>query len=167
MLEMMKLGKVINEKSSESIELCTFELADMAWSSQPSTVEFNIANEPLGKGGFGEAFKATSKMPGFQRQQWVVKKYLESAVDIIKETKQTIEQHTKKVVQMHMLARNFTLKLEQELKQGDNLDLYGTTLSYKRIYMGRITGKSGDEWVTVEEYIDGEFSKYLNNTGIP
>ena len=29
-LQMMKLGKVINEKSTESIELCTFELADMA-----------------------------------------------------------------------------------------------------------------------------------------
>lgn len=163
-LEMMKLGKVINEKSTEAIELFTFDLSDMAWSTR-STVEFSIANESIGKGGFREAFKATSKSPEFHRQQWVIKKYLPSAIDIIKETKQTLEQHTKKVVQMHMLARNFTQKLEQELKQGGNLELYGKTLTYQRIYMGRIHGKSGIEWVTIEEYIDGEFTKYLNNTG--
>ena len=45
----------------------------MAWSSQPSAVEFSIANEPFGKGGFREAYKATSKTPEFCRQQWVVK----------------------------------------------------------------------------------------------
>ena len=162
-LEMMKLGKVINEKSTESIELSTSDLTDMAWSGKPSTVEFSLAKEPFGKGGFREAFKATSKTPGFQLQQWVVKRYLPFAVDVIKETKQTIEEHTKKVVQMHILARNFTLKLEQE----DNLEFYGKTLSYKRVYMGRINGQSSDEWVTVEEFIDGEFRKYLNNTGIP
>ena len=32
--------------------------------------------------------------------------------------------------------------------------------------MGRLRGQSG-EWVTVEEYIDGKFTKSLNNTGIP
>lgn len=166
-LEMMKLGKVVNEKSTERIELYTFDLAEMAWSSQPSAVEFSIANEPFGKGGFREAYKATSKTPEFCRQQWVVKKYLQSTVDIIKETKQTIEQHTKKVVQMHMLARNFTQKLEKELKEGDNLELYGKTLTYKRIFLGRINGETGEQWVTVEEFIDGEFTKYINNTGLP
>lgn len=128
-LEMLKLGKVINEKSTERIELYTFDLAEMAWSSQPSAVEFSITNEPFGKGGFHEAYKATSKAPECCRQQWAVKKYLQSTVDIIKETKQTIEQHTK-VVQMHMLARNFTQKLEKELKEGENLELYGETLTY-------------------------------------
>ena len=98
MLEMMKLGKVINEKSTERTELYTFHLAELAWSSQPSAVEFSIGKEPFGKGGFPEAYKATSKMPEFCCQHWVVKKYLQSTIDIIKETKQTIEQHTKKVV---------------------------------------------------------------------
>lgn len=51
-LEMMKLGKVINEKSTERIVLYTFDLADMARSSQPSAVELSIVNEPFGKGGF-------------------------------------------------------------------------------------------------------------------
>ena len=119
------------------------------------------------QGGFREAFKATSKTAGFCNQQWVVKRYLESAVDIIQQTKQTLQQHTKKVVQMHMLARNFTKTLEKELQLNGNLELYGKTLTYNKIYMGRLHGQSGDEWVTVEEYIDGKFTKYLNNTGIP
>ena len=148
------------------IDLFAFDISDMAWSS-PSVVEFNLDKEHFGTGGFREAFKATSKTAGFCNQQWVVKRYLESAVDIIQQTKQTLEQHTKKVVEMHMLARNFTKKLEKELQLNDNLELYGKTLTYKKIYMGRIHGQSGDEWVTVEEYIDGEFTKYLNNTGIP
>lgn len=68
-------------------------------------------------------------MPEFHGQQWVVRRYLASAVDIIKQTKQTVEQHTKRVVKMNMLARNFAQKLEQELKQGGDLELYGPTLS--------------------------------------
>ena len=164
-LEMMRLGKVING-STVTIDLFTFAIADMTWSS-PSVVEFSLAKEPFGEGGFREAFKATSKTAGFCNQQWVVKRYLESAVDIIQRTKQTLEQHTKKVVQMHMLARNFTKTLEKELQLNGNLELYGKTLTYNKIYMGRLHGQSGDEWVTVEEYIDGKFTTYLNNTGIP
>ena len=74
-------------------------------------------------------FKATSKMQQFHGQQWVVRRYLASTVDIIKQTKQTVEQHTKRVMKMHTLARNFAQKLEQELKQGGDLELYGPTLS--------------------------------------
>lgn len=33
-------------------------------------------------------------MQEFHGQQWVVRRYLASAVDIIKQTKQTVEQHT-------------------------------------------------------------------------
>ena len=68
---------------------------------------------------------------------------------------------------MHMLARNFTKTLEKELQLNGNLELCGKTLAYNKIYMGRLHGQSGDEWVTVEEYIDEKFTKYLNSTGIP
>ena len=74
------------------------------------------------------------------------------------------EQHTKKIVQMHMLARNSTKTLEKELQLNGNLELWGKTLTYNKIYMGRLYGHSGGEWLTVEEYIDGKFTKYLNNT---
>ena len=40
-------------------------------------------------------------------------------------------------------------------------------LSVTREYTWEESIESGDEWVTGEEYIDGEFTKYLNNTGKP
>ena len=69
------------------MELFKFDLDDMAWSSQPFMAKLSISSKPFGKGGFREAFKARSKTPTFQVQQWVVTKYSKSAVDVIKETK--------------------------------------------------------------------------------
>ena len=66
LLEMMKLRKVVNEQSTERMKLFKFDLADMRWSSQPVMVENSITSEPLGKGGFREAFQTT---PAFQVKQ--------------------------------------------------------------------------------------------------
>ncbi|KAG1652263.1 Transient receptor potential cation channel subfamily M member 6 [Nymphon striatum] len=159
-LEMLKLEKVISEKTSENIELSSFELCKMAWCT-PLITEFSIAKKPVGKGGFREAFTATSDSPG------IPGKDMDDAIKIIKETNQTTEQHTKIVVQMHMLARNFALKLTDKLKKDDSIDDYGDTLSYKKIYLGKIKYEDREpEWVTVEEFIDGKFSKYINNNGV-
>ena len=71
---------------------------------------------------------------------------------------QSLEEHTKKVVQMHYLAQNFTAKLKEELVAQDNEVLFGETFSYKKIFMGKI----GEEYVTIEEFVDGTFQKYGN-----
>lgn len=67
---------------------------------------------------------------------------------------------------MYMFVRNFIKILEKELQLNGNLELYGKMFIYNKIYMGRFYGQFGDEWVIVEEYIDGKFIKYLNNIGI-
>jgi len=56
---------------------------------------------------FKKAFKATSKHPEFVGTAWVVKHYLPSALECVAQTGQTVDQHNRKVVQMHLLARNF------------------------------------------------------------
>ena len=61
-----------------------------------------------------------------------------------------------------MLARNLAAQLEQKLRTEDNLELYGETLRYKLIYLGK---EEDGSIVSVEEYIDGKFAKYLNNNG--
>ena len=73
-----------------------------------------MEKEPFGTGGFRQAFKATSNDKEFQGS-WVIKKYLPKSISDIQATGQSIEQQTKKVVQMHYLARNFTARLSQEL----------------------------------------------------
>ena len=65
-----------------------------------------------------------------------MERYLEKAAVDILAIGQTLEEHTKKVVQMHYLARNFAAKLKEELLASDNEILFGETMSYKKIYMG-------------------------------
>ena len=145
-LDMMKLGKEVRS-STEPIELFCFELETLVWSRNPTIVEFKVESDPFGAGGFRNAYKATSLSSLDGVQNWVVKKYLRRAVDVIKKTNQTTGQHTKKVVQMHMLARNFGLKLEADLGKFGKLEEYGPTLQYKKL----ILGKLNDEFVTLEE----------------
>jgi len=164
-LDMLKLGKVIEDKY-ELIELDMFNLADMKWSNKTVPVQFAIDKEPFGTGAFRVAYKATSQTLGFESKTWVVKKYLPQSIDVIKKLNQDVGQQTRKVVQMHMLAQNMCLCLKQELEKESILDLYGQTLMYNKIYMGRIANEAEDrKWVTVEEFIDGEFAKYINNDG--
>ena len=70
----------------------------MRWSSVPIKAEFMIEELPFATGGFREAFKATSKTAGFEETTWVVKKYLTTAVDVIRETKETEQTHAQKSV---------------------------------------------------------------------
>ena len=128
----------------------------------PSAIDFSIHKEPFGTGGFREAYKATSKAKGFEANTWVIKKYLATSVSDIETTGQTVEQHTKKVVQMHYLARNFAARLRQELQSRDNLVLFGETLRYNKIFWGKL---DANEYVTVEEYVEGSFVKHINNNG--
>ena len=51
----------------------------------------------------------------YKQGTWVIKKYLPKSISDIQATGQSIEQHTKKVVQMHYLARNFAGRLSQQL----------------------------------------------------
>ena len=134
---MMKLGKVIGD-STEPITLYMFDIGTMTWCGTPITVEFKVEKEPLGTGGFREAYKARSISPVFGNQEWVVKKYLAGAKETIEMTNQTIAQHSKKVVQMHMLARNFASRLEEKLIKNNKLMLNGETLKYKSFTLENI-----------------------------
>ena len=82
-------------------------------------------------------------------------------IDDIEAIGQTVEEHTKKVVQMHYLARNVTAKMKEELIANGKEAQFGKIFHYKKIFLGKI---GEDEYVTVEEFVDGLFVKYINNT---
>ena len=98
---MLKLGTVVRGMST-SLDLFEFDVHTMTWTAKPRSVEFVIEKEVLGSGGFREVFKATSSTQGFTDITWVVKNYLPEALSIIEKTKQSVEEHTRKVIQMHM-----------------------------------------------------------------
>lgn len=160
-VDMLKLGKVISKSSITNITLSTFDLTNMEWSPLPNPVGFQIDEDPFAMGGFRKAYKARSQSQGFKDHSWVVKRYLQKAAEGIKETGQSIEEHTKKSVQMHSLARNFALQLKDKVDQ-EKLQGFGMTFEYKKVYIGQ-TDKG--EFVTVEEFINGDFAKYINNNG--
>ncbi len=95
----------------------------MAWSIAPIYVQFVVEKDPVGTGGFRKAFKATTTSKDIGSGVWVVKEYLKEAEEVIRLTNQTTEQHKKKVVQMHMLARNFAQRLAHALRKENNSDL--------------------------------------------
>ena len=88
-----------------------------------------------------------------------VKKYLQTTDEMIKETSETAESHTK-VVQMHHLAARMAVNLSTAVKKANKQRLFGQMFQYQDIFMGKI-----EEFVTIEEFISGEFIIYMNNTG--
>lgn len=61
---------------------------------------------------------------------------------------------------MHLLAKNFASQLEAEIKEES--EVFGTAFRYRKIFHGET---DEGEYVTVEEFIPGQFKKYVNNTG--
>jgi hypothetical protein len=103
--------------------------------SLSTRVEFVVNKEPIGSGGFRQVFEATSQTKGFDTKKWVVKKYLAKTVADIEFLQQTVETHTKKLIQMHNLARNFTARLKQEVEAAGNADKFGTALNYNKAFL--------------------------------
>ena len=75
----------------------------------------------------------------------------------IKEMSETAESHTKKVVQMHHLAARMAVNLSTAVKKANKQRLFGQTFQYQDIFLGKIE----EEFVTIEEFISGEFIKYI------
>ncbi len=160
---MLKLGKVgTNQNEVTVIDIFNFDKDFMAWSVLPLKAEFLISKEHFGEGGFRRAYRATSSTDEFKAKEWVVKKYLPQTLACLQETGQSAEDHSKKIVQMHMLAGNFAEQL-QSCVTTHCPNEFGPTFSYNQVYMGKI--ESSSEYITIEEFIEGKFEKYVNNDG--
>ncbi|KXJ10632.1 Transient receptor potential cation channel subfamily M member 6 [Exaiptasia diaphana] len=152
---MLKLGKLIQSTTEiASVEMEEFDLAKKAW-REPFQATFSLAKEKFSTGSFREAYLAkalTSLAPG----KYVLKKWKEDQVKEIEKYFKDIGDHTRKAVQMNSLSRNFALSLSAEAPPD-----FGKTLTYTKVYLGKLYG----EYVTIEKYLEGTFSKHVNNTG--
>ena len=76
-------------------------------------VKFLIEKEKFAEGGFQEAFKTTCLNPNFIRK-WVLKFYKQEKAEAIQETlKISVEDYTRKQVQMHDVAHHLAVKFEK------------------------------------------------------
>ena len=154
--QMIKLGKILKPGADKKVlEICSFNLETMSWSCIPQKVEFTLEDDVLGCGGFRKAYKVRSTSAGYNHSTWVVKKYLH---DVEKEIQ---EEHTRKIVQMHTLGKNVASQRARKVKE-DNLTVqFADVLEFKDVFFAKIDLKG----VTLEEFIEGKFVKYINNTG--
>ena len=163
--DMLKLGKVVVRSPTTMIKVFSFDTCNMAWSKITRNIEFVVEEQPIGQGGFRVAYKATcaTLCPDFSGKSWVVKKFLPETLDTLKALNQTPEEHAKRVVQMHHLARYLTQQLVERIQKEDVAEEFGQHFQFKKVFLGVMD--TGD-CVTIEEFIEGTFVKYINNTGL-
>ena len=94
---------------------------------------------------------------------WVIKKFKEEAWKDVEPLMGNIslEEHTRKQVQMHMAAQAILHRLEKKVKEIE--EVFGIMFSYDQVYFAMLN----DSPVTVERSLPGKFVKYVNNNGIP
>lgn len=79
------------ENKAKKILIYKFDFVHMEWSTVPFYAEFVIEEKEFASGGFWKALKAKSIKEGFNKGTWVVKSYLETAVQLNKDTGQTTQ----------------------------------------------------------------------------
>ena len=151
---LLKAGTVVKRKVPEKLSLDQFDLQSITWKDFKE-IEVFIEKKSFTKDAFREAFKATSSNNSLEH--WVIKKYSHES----QETMETLLDinpidHTKKQYQMHAVARNIVQRLKKYAPTE-----FGVAFDYNRVYIAMLDNCP----ITVEEFVEGEFQKYANNTG--
>lgn len=154
---MLKIGKLIQPKvEAVTLELEQFDLKAREWLA-PFDVKLSLSKEKFASGAFRDAYEATVISGGLPaRQKYVLKRFKEEQAKEVEKLFDCIEDHTRKMVQMNSLARNFAMKLALDAPVE-----FGQTFTYTKVYLAKLNG----EFVTLESYLNGTFQKYINNTG--
>ena len=154
---MLATGKLVEppDVSPVSFVLESFNVSEKRWSTV-GTVNAMLEKTKFSEVGFRDAFIARSTQKGMPTK-WVVKKAKpESQANITANLNLTNLQHTRKQVQTNAVARSLAMSFARKTPAD-----FGSCFNYKKVYFLMI----GDDPVTVEEFIPGSFTKYINNNG--
>jgi hypothetical protein len=158
---MLKMGKLIKpvKRDTVQVEIEGFDIKD-GW-TVAKTMTFAVESESFAEGGFRKAYKCES-IDGKLSGKWVLKKYKEKALEDMKLLNLREEEHARKQVQMHTLAQNIAIQMQRNVPE-----TFGETFSYDSMLFGKIKDDNDDDasFVTIERYLEGSFTKYVNNTG--
>ena len=152
--QLIKIGKLIPPKKDiVTLQLEAFDVASRSW-NDPVEAVLSISIDKFASGACRDAYLATG-LKGVSGK-FVVKRYRSDQVVQLIQLFHCLDTHTRKVVQMHALARHFSLMLRDCAPPG-----FGDTFLYTKLFYAKLK----EEFITVEPYIEGNFSKYVNNTG--
>ena len=158
---LLKAGKLVKpaDKRKETLTFEAFDVASQKWSDAFEAV-CHIEMKEFSSGGFRNAYHTTfaSNTAQGEGRKWVVKLYNGKAIATITGTlNSTVENHCRKQVQMHAVARHVT----QRFKMNTPSD-FGEYFEFNRCYYTTVNGQPA----TIEEYVPGEFVKIINNNGV-
>ena len=156
---LLKAGQVVkNVCEIAKLQLHSFDVHLSSWKVKPTMLEFSTCTEKFAEGAFRTAHKATlvshdESLP----KPWVLKRYKDEVKDTIKnDLNLTLEEHTKKQVQMHEVARHICSEFR---KHGPAT--FGSNFKYGKVFFVNYKGFPA----TLEEYFEGNFVKFINNDG--
>ncbi|KXJ05549.1 Transient receptor potential cation channel subfamily M member 6 [Exaiptasia diaphana] len=152
---LLKAGSLIKptQKRKVSLSLERFDLQTQKW-LYAHEEEVIVHLEKFASGAFRDAFHATSCRSS---KQWVVKTYLPATVKIIEEElNTTVEDHCRKHVQMHAVARHLTQRFKSKAPKK-----FGNCFHYNECFFTTYEGKAA----TIEDFVPGTFAKLINNDG--
>ena len=148
------MGKLIPPKKNVvTLQLEQFNITSKCWDN-PKPAVLSVSVEKFASSGCQNAFVANG-MKGVSGKM-VLRHYKPECVDDLSHLFNSLDDHTRKVVQMHALARHFAQMMHNEAPLE-----YGETFMYTKLYYDKLN----DEAVTIEQVIEGKFTKYINNTG--
>ena len=151
----LKAVKLVKAPNKNKVKL-TFEKSDVQkqeWQEEMAQ-DVVIETQRFSSGAFRDAFRATSKTGGTQKQ-WVVKTCNLKAVEaIVVKSSSTTDDHARKHVQMHAVARHVT--------QNFSPPEFGACFKYNCCYYTTYHDKPAN---VMEEYVPGNFVKCINNDG--
>jgi hypothetical protein len=156
--ELLQAGKLIKPKPKKQVvlQLEQFDVKTCEWYHK-ANLELALESTKFDSGAFRNAFKGEEIKKHGGKKIWVVKTYNDKAIATIRDDlNSTVENHTRKQVQMHEVARHvtkgFSVKVPEE---------FGECFSYNHVFYTQFK----DTTATVEEFIPGAFMKYVNNDG--
>lgn len=148
---LLRAGKLVKPPEITTLKVEAFDVGNAKWVAMP-TIEVEIEQKSFAGGAFRDAYKAKCvNKGGSLGEELVVKKYSPEAIKEITETlKVPLKNHTKKQVQMHSVAKSITARFASKVPVEFGQVLYS---------------EWNDTPVTVEEFVPGDFVKYINNDG--
>ena len=143
--DLLKAGKLVKPPATNmtALDLESFDVTEMK-RVRSGSLTLEIEERRLSHGAFRDTFRATTV------DKNVAQHYHEKASTAIKDDLgMSLEDHTRKQVQMNAVARRLTKK-------------FGRTFEYIKVFFAVFK----EQPVTFEEHIEGEFQKNVNNNGM-
>ena len=157
--DLLKAGKLVKPPATNvtALDLESFDVAEMNW-VKCGSLTLEIEETRFAHGAFRDAFRATYIGKDVPNTAWVVKQYQEKAAKAINDDLgMSLEDHTRKQVQMNAVARHLTKRFAKNVPPE-----FGGTFEYVKVFYSVFNKLP----VTVEEFVQGEFHKYVNNNGL-